>query len=73
MWGTTGFGYNVKKVEEAMPDAPVDSWDMLFNPEVVAKLKGCGVTLLDAPTEVFANLMGYLGRDPNSEKKRKKT
>ena len=52
-----------------MPDAPVDSWDMLFNPEVVAKLQGCGVTLLDAPTEVFANLMGYLGRDPNSENK----
>lgn len=69
MWGTTGFGYNVKKVEEAMPNAPVDSWDMLFNPEVVAKLKGCGATLLDAPTEVFANLMAYLGRDPNSESK----
>jgi putrescine transport system substrate-binding protein len=42
---------------------------MLFDPDVVSKLKGCGVTLLDAPTEVFANLMGYLGRDPNSEKK----
>jgi putrescine transport system substrate-binding protein len=69
MWGTTGFGYNVKKVKEAMPDAPVGSWGMLFNPEVVAKLQGCGVTLLDAPTEVFANLMGYLGRDPNSENK----
>ena len=68
MWGTTGFGYNINKVKEAMPDAPVDSWDMLFNPDVIAKVKGCGVTLLDAPTEVFTNLMGYLGRDPNSEK-----
>jgi len=69
MWGTTGFGYNIKKVKEAMPNAPTDSWSMLFDPDVVSKLKGCGVTLLDAPTEVFANLMGYLGRDPNSEKK----
>ncbi|MEE8250561.1 MAG: polyamine ABC transporter substrate-binding protein [Gemmatimonadales bacterium] len=69
MWGTTGFGYNVKKVKEALPYAPTDSWDMLFNPDVVSKLKGCGVTLLDAPTEVYANLMGYLGRDPNSDKK----
>lgn len=69
MWGTTGFGYNINKVKETMPDAPVDSWAMLFDPNVVSKLQGCGVTLLDAPTEVFANLMGYLGRDPNSEKK----
>ena len=67
MWGTTGFGYNVAEVESIMSDAPTDSWRMLFDPEVVAKLEDCGVTLLDAPTEVFANLMGYLGRDPNSE------
>ena len=69
MWGTTGFGYNIDKVKEVMPDAPVDSWRTLFDPDVVSKLAGCGVTLLDAPTEVFTNLMGYLGRDPNSEKK----
>lgn len=69
LWGTTGIGYNINKVKETMPDAPVDSWDMLFNPDVVSKFAGCGVTLLDAPTEVFANLMGYLGRDPNSDKK----
>ena len=68
MWGTTGFGYNIQKVEQAMPNAPVGSWDMLFNPDVVSKFKGCGVTLLDAPTEVFSNLMRYLGHDPNSQK-----
>jgi len=68
MWGTTGFGYNIKKVQAALPGAPVGSWELLFNPEVVAKLAGCGVTILDAPTEVYANLMGYLGRDPNSDK-----
>ena len=67
MWGTTGFGYNVAEVAATMSDAPTDSWRMLFDPDVVAELADCGVTLLDAPTEVFANLMGYLGRDPNSE------
>ena len=69
MWGTTGFGYNVNMVAETMPDAPVDSWRMLFDPEVISKLSSCGVTLLDAPTEIFATVMRYLGRDPNSEKK----
>ena len=69
MWGTTGFGYNVDKVKAAMPDAPVDSWDMLLDPKVVSQLAGCGVTLLDAPTEVFASVMQYLGRDPNGESK----
>ena len=69
MWGTTGIGYNVNKVKEILPDAPVDSWSMLYDPEVIAKLSECGVSFLDAPTEVFANLMGYLGRDPNSEKR----
>ncbi len=67
MWGTTGIGYNINKVKEIMPNAPIDSWAMLFDPKVVSKLSACGVTMLDAPTEVFANLMGYLGRDPNSE------
>ena len=67
MWGTTGFGYDINKVEAALPGAPVDSWRMIFDPEVVSKLSGCGVTVLDAPTEVFANLMAFLGRDPNGE------
>ncbi len=67
MWGTTGFGYNIDRVAATYADAPTDSWDMIFDPEVISKLSGCGVTLLDAPTEVFANLMNYLGRDPNGE------
>lgn len=69
MWGTTGIGYNVKMVEERMPDAPVDSWDMIFDPEVVSEFADCGVTLLDAPTEVISAALNYLGLDPNSEDK----
>ena len=39
MWGTTAIGYNVDKIKERMPDAPVDSWDMIFKPEVVAEVR----------------------------------
>jgi putrescine transport system substrate-binding protein len=38
MWGTTGIGYNEAMVEAALPDAPVGSWRMLFDPDVVSKL-----------------------------------
>lgn len=69
MWGTTGFGYNVNKVADTMPDAPVDSWKMLLDPATAEKLQGCGITFLDAPTEVFSIVMAYLGRDPLSNEK----
>lgn len=68
MWGTTAIGYNVAKVTEALgPDQPLDTWDMVFKPEIVAKLADCGVTLLDAPAEIMASALSYLGLDPNSE------
>jgi putrescine transport system substrate-binding protein len=67
MWITSGPGYNVAKIKERMPDAPVDSWRMLYDPAVVAKFKDCGVTILDAPTEVVGTVLLYLGKDPNSQ------
>ena len=67
MWGTTGIGYNEAMVAKALPDAPVNSYAMLFDPDVISKLASCGVTLLDSPTEVFSAALVYLGKDPNSE------
>lgn len=67
MWGTTGFGYNAGMIEERMPDAPVDSWDMIFDPEVASKFADCGISLLDAPQEVIPAAMRYLGLDPLSQ------
>src|SRR6185437_798459 len=67
MWITSGLGYNVKALEARMPDAPLDSWRLLYDPAVVAKLKDCGVTVLDEPTEVIGTALLYLGKDPNSE------
>ena len=70
MWGTTGLGYNVDKVKAALgDDAPVDSWDLLFDPENASKLQECGIFVLDAPTELIPAALNYLGIDPNSEDK----
>jgi putrescine transport system substrate-binding protein len=35
-------------------DAKIDSWDIVFKPELIAKFKDCGVHMLDAPDDVFA-------------------
>lgn len=67
MWGTTAIGYNVKAVTERLGEQPLDTWDLVFKPEVVSKLADCGVTLLDAPAEIMATALNYLGLDPNSE------
>ena len=67
MWGTTGVGYNVKMIKDRMPDAPLGSWDMIFKPEVTAKFKDCGVSTLDAPSEVFPSSLRYLGLPTGSQ------
>ena len=67
MWVTSGPGYNVAKIKERMPDAPVDSLRMFYDPAVVAKFEDCGVSILDAPSEVVGTVLIYLGKDPNSE------
>lgn len=68
MWGTTGIGYNVKKVAEALgEDFDANTWDMVFNPEISAKLKDCGIYVLDASDEVLPAALNYLGLDPDSK------
>jgi putrescine transport system substrate-binding protein len=66
MWITSGVGYNSAQIKRRLPDAPVDSWRMLFDPQVIAKFADCGVSILDAPSEVVATVLLYLGRNPNS-------
>src|SRR3990172_5179981 len=67
MWGTTGIGVNTAKIKERMPDAPVDSLKLLFDPAVVAKFADCGVSLLDAPDEVIGAALLYAGENPDSK------
>jgi putrescine transport system substrate-binding protein len=67
MWGTTGVGYNVEKVKAAMPDAPLDSWHLVFDPKVAKNFQKCGIAVLDSATEMFSMALSYLGKDPNSQ------
>ena len=66
MWGTTGVGYNEAKIKERMPDAPVNSLDMIFKPEIAEKFKDCGIYVLDSPEDVIPPALNYLGLDPNT-------
>ncbi len=67
MWGTTGIGYNVEKVLERMPDAPVDSWAMVFDPEIISRFADCGITFVDTPEELIPAALNYLGLNPDSK------
>jgi putrescine transport system substrate-binding protein len=69
MWGTTGIGYNVKMAQKILgPDAKIDSWDIVFKPENLARFKDCGIHMLDSADDIFPAALGYLGLDPNSTK-----
>jgi putrescine transport system substrate-binding protein len=67
MWGTTGIGYNVNAVAERLgPDAPVDSWALIFDPANAEKLADCGISMLDSSTDMLPSALAYLGLDPTS-------
>jgi len=67
MWGTTGIGYNLRKTREVLgANGTIDSWDIVFKPESLAKFKDCGVHLLDSSDDILAAALHYLGLDPNS-------
>jgi putrescine transport system substrate-binding protein len=67
MWGTNGIGYNAKMVHALMPDAPLDSWALVLDPAVAAKVAKCGISILDSPAEMLRGVYSYLGKDPNSQ------
>ena len=68
MHAINGFAYNVDMIKARMPNAPVDSLDMIFKPEVVAKFADCGVTFLDSAADTLMLALQYLGLDPNTTK-----
>lgn len=65
-WGTFGFAYVEEAILARMPDAPVNSHRMLFDPNVVSKFKSCGVTLLEESVDVYPAIMAFLEMDPQS-------
>ena len=69
MWGTTGIGYSVKAVQKILGQgAGIDSWDIVFKPENLAKFKDCGIHMLDSADDILPAALSYLGLDPNSTK-----
>jgi putrescine transport system substrate-binding protein len=67
MWGTSGIGYNVAQVRQRMPNAPVDSLALIFDPAVAAKFKDCGIMVLDAADELIPAALRYLGENPDAK------
>jgi putrescine transport system substrate-binding protein len=68
LWGYTTVGINVKRVKAALGNLPMpaNAWDLVFDPRYMAKLKSCGVSFMDSPSEIFAPALQYLGRKPYS-------
>lgn len=67
LWGMTGLAVDRAALAARAPDAPADSWALLFDTEWVSRFADCGVALLDAPEEALGAAMLWLGLDPNSE------
>jgi putrescine transport system substrate-binding protein len=65
-WGTFGIGYNEKMVAEALPNVPLDSWGLIFDPTFAVKLAKCGINILDTPAGVVRLVLKYLHKNPNA-------
>jgi putrescine transport system substrate-binding protein len=65
MYATTGLGYDVGQVQARLGATVPDGWALLFDPANAAKLKDCGIAIVDSEMDVFESAMIYLGRDPN--------
>jgi spermidine/putrescine-binding protein len=58
-WGTTGLGYNAKRV----PGGKVDSWTALYEPNPSL---GGRISILREVTDLIGCTLIYLGKNPNS-------
>jgi len=67
--GVNGFAYNVDMIKARMPNAPLNSLDMIFKPEILSKFADCGVSFMDNAEDVIQLALNYLHLDPNSQRK----
>ncbi len=68
MWFTTGIAYNTDKIRQRLGQRAVDSWDIVFKPELLKRVSDCGVYVLDSPEDLFSVALRYLGFNPDSKK-----
>ncbi len=66
-WGMTGLAYDVAKIRARLPGVPLDSWSVLLDPKLAAKLADCGIGLYESPNVVVPSVLAWLGENPNSE------
>ena len=66
LWGTIGLGEIPSKIKPLLPNAPLDSWDLLFTPANAKALAACGITMMDSATDVIPTALKYLHHDPSS-------
>jgi putrescine transport system substrate-binding protein len=66
-WGITGIAYDEAKVRARLPDAPVDSWSLLFDPKVAAHFADCGIGLYESPNVIVSTVLAWLGEPADSE------
>jgi putrescine transport system substrate-binding protein len=66
LWGTTGIGLIADRVKRLAPDAPMDSWDLLFKQENAKRIAPCGITMMDSAIDVIPGVLKYLGKNPDS-------
>ena len=67
MWFTTGLGTNTKKVADRLGAQALDTWDVLFKPELLKKVADCGVYVLDSSEDLVAIALAYLRLDPDAK------
>jgi putrescine transport system substrate-binding protein len=66
MWGSVGMSFNVDMVKERLPNADMQSLDILFKPENAEKLADCGISVLDSPTDIMLMVLKYIGKNPDT-------
>jgi putrescine transport system substrate-binding protein len=81
-WGFTTLYINKTAVERALKGNPVDTksiklpalpfpenaWDLVFNPRYSARLRSCGIGMLESPSEIMPIALLYMKKDPFSQK-----
>jgi len=66
LWGTVGLGMNAARIRELAPDAPLDSLQLLLNPEHARRIARCGIAVMDSAVDVLPSVLRHLGFSPDS-------
>ena len=63
-WGLVAIGYNPDLLPEGIQESDLNSWGLVYDPDLLALYADRGVTLLDDPVDVFTTFYLYQGANP---------